>query len=251
MAREKKIVSGFVRRRSLKNELAYRQTQQQLLDSSRRIAEAKLLALRIQMNPHFVYNSLNSINYFILRNEAERASLYLTKFSKLMRQIILNTATEWVSLRDELKAMQVYVELEQLRSDNGFDILLTVSDSLNPDSVCIPPLVMYAYVENAIRHGLLQQHVDKPLLRINCFQQNDYVSIQIVDNGIGRAASIRAQLNGLTAHKSYGHKITSQRLQLVNEIYDVDARIDFRDLTTDTGASVGTCVTFTMKLKQP
>ncbi|WP_420151416.1 sensor histidine kinase [Spirosoma sp.] len=249
MTRAKKTISGSTYQQSVKNELAYRQAQQQLLESNRRLAEAKLLAMQMQMNPHFVYNSLNSINYFILQHEAEQASLYLTKFSKLMRQVMTNTAAEWVSVRNELNALQIYVELEQLRSDNGFDLILTVSESLNTDKVCIPPLITHPYVENAIRHGLLQPQVDKPVLRINCFQQDDSLFIQIIDNGIGRAASAQAQRHGLTAHKAYGHTLTKERLRIINEINNVDACIDVADLNTDEGAPAGTCVTFSMKSK--
>ncbi|UFH53666.1 sensor histidine kinase [Spirosoma sp. KNUC1025] len=249
MARDKKTISRSTYPKSIKSELAYRRAQQQLLESNRRIAETKLLALRMQMNPHFVYNSLNAINKFVLENEAEQASLYLTKFSKLMRQAMLNTLSEWVSLSHELKALQIYIELELLRSDNAFEMILNVSDSLKPDTVCIPPMITYPYVENAIRHGLLQQHVHKPTLRIDCFEQDGNLLIQIADNGIGRAASAQAQLDGLTAHKSYGHSITVERLQLVNEVYDVGSRIDFTDLNTPSGNPAGTCVTFTMKLK--
>ena len=233
---------------SQKNELYWQ--AQQLLESNRRIAETKLLALRMQMNPHFVYNSLNAINKFVLENEAEQASLYLTKFSKLMRQAMANTLTEWVSLSNELKALQLYIDLELLRSDNQFNFILTLSESFNPDRVCLPPMVIYPYIENAIRHGLLQSTVDNPTLRVNCHQQGGYLLIAITDNGIGRTASARAQANDLTAHKSYGHTITEERLQIVNEIYGVDAHIDISDLDTDTGDPAGTCVTFAMKLKQ-
>ncbi|MBD2753582.1 histidine kinase [Spirosoma sp. BT704] len=203
----------------------------------------------MQLNPHFVFNSLNAINYYILRHESEQASTYLTKFSKLIRQAMLNTATEWIPLRNELTALQTYIDLELLRSNNAFEMILNISESLNPDDICIPPMIMYPYVENAIRHGLLQQPITKPVLRINCSAEKGYLLIQIADNGIGRAASMQAQRNGLTAHKSYGHTITTERLQLINDLYGSDSRVDFTDLITNTGTSAGTCVTFSMKLK--
>ncbi|GAB3998377.1 hypothetical protein GCM10028807_45900 [Spirosoma daeguense] len=234
----------------IETELAYQRVQQQLSDNEHRITETKLLALRLQMNPHFVFNSLNAINKFVLENESEQASLYLTKFSRLMRQIMANTASEWVSLRNELRALQIYVELELLRCDNRFAFTLTVSQSLPVDMVFIPPMVTYPYIENAIRHGLLQPNVDKPTLHMNCDVQDGYLRIQISDNGIGRAASTKSQVSGLTAHKSYGHTLTQERLQLVNQLYDADAGIHVTDLTTDMGTPAGTDVTFTMKLRQ-
>ncbi|WP_245859403.1 histidine kinase [Spirosoma aerolatum] len=237
--------------RRVETEQAYQQVQQQLAINNRRIAETKLLALRLQMNPHFIFNSLNAINKFVLENESEQASLYLTKFSKLMRQIMANTANEWVSLSNELTALKLYVELESLRCDNQFNFQLTVSESLNPDLVSIPPMVTYPYIENAIRHGLLQPNVRKPTLCIDCREQDGYLVIEITDNGIGREASAKAQLRGLTAHKTYGHALTEERLQIVNEVYDVNAGIYFTDLTRPTGEPAGTSVIFTMKLKQP
>ncbi|GAB3714731.1 hypothetical protein GCM10027592_54730 [Spirosoma flavus] len=232
-------------------ELAYQRVQQQLSENNRRMAETKLLALRLQMNPHFVFNSLNAINKFVLENESEQASLYLTKFSRLMRQIMANTSTEWVSLHNELKALQLYVELELLRCDHQFEFVFTIGKSLLIDTVLIPPMVTYPYIENAIRHGLLQPNVVKPTLRVDCYVQDDHLYIVIGDNGIGRAASAKTQVSGLTAHKSYGNTLTQERLQLVNQIYDADASITITDLTTDSGQPAGTDVTFTMKLRQP
>ncbi|MBD2702882.1 histidine kinase [Spirosoma sp. BT702] len=235
----------------VETELAYQRVQQQLSENNRRMAETKLLALRLQMNPHFVFNSLNAINKFVLENESEQASLYLTKFSRLMRQIMANTSMEWVSLHNELKALQLYIELELLRCDNQFEFVFTIGKSLLIDTVFIPPMVTYPYIENAIRHGLLQPNVVKPTLRVECYVENDYLYIAIGDNGIGRAASIKSQVNGLTAHKSYGNTLTQERLQLVNQIYDADASITINDRTTTTGQPAGTDVTFTMKLRQP
>jgi two-component system LytT family sensor kinase len=237
--------------RRVQIEQAYQQTERQLLENNKRIAETKLLALRMQMNPHFVFNSLNAINKFILQNEVDEASLYLTKFSRLMRQMIDNTQTEWVSLRSELKALQTYIELEQLRSDNTFDFSLVINPAISQDTVHVPPLLLQPYVENAIRHGLLQQKTENPLLQIDCQQVAGFLVICIADNGIGREASKQSQGNGLMAHKAHGSRIAEERLQIVNEIYGVDARIDVADLVDSVGAPAGTCVTFTMKLKQP
>ncbi|MGA0555829.1 histidine kinase [Larkinella sp. VNQ87] len=235
--------------RRVQIEQAYRQTERQLLENNKRIAEAKLMALRMQMNPHFVFNSLNAINKFVLQNDVDEASLYLNKFSRLMRQIIVNTQTEWVPLRHELKAIETYVELERLRSDNSFDFTLTVGRTLSQDTVQVPPLLIHPYVENAIWHGLLPQKAEKPHLQIDCQQVAGFLVISIADNGVGREASKRAQANSLTAHKSHGSRIAEERLQIVNKIYGVDARIDVADLVDSAGVPAGTCVTFTMKLK--
>lgn len=230
---------------------AYRHTEWQLMQHTKRAAEIKLQALRMQMNPHFIFNSLNSINNFILQDNPEQASAFLTRFSRLMRQVMNNSSTEWVSLRDELKALQIYMELEQLRCDNKFVVLINVGPSLDQDTVHIPPLLIQPYVENAIWHGLLHKKQGQPLLTIDCDRQEDRLVIHIHDNGIGRGASAALYKKRLTDHKSHGMQITEERLQIVNEVYHVDAIVQISDLYDAAGQAAGTTVILTMKLKQP
>ncbi|WP_338874853.1 histidine kinase [Spirosoma sp. SC4-14] len=229
-------------------EEAYRRAERQLMETNRRVAETKLTALRMQMNPHFIFNSLNSINKFILQNDGERASDLLTKFSRLIRQVLINSRAEWVSLRNELNVLQIYLELERLRSDNKFDILFSISDDLNLDMVHVPLLITQPYVENAIWHGLLPMQGGKPQLQIQCRQEKDRLIIDIEDNGIGRAASARLQANSLTAHKTHGIAITEERLNLINEMYGADARITICDRYKAGSTPTGTHVCFTQKL---
>ncbi|MFD2574254.1 histidine kinase [Spirosoma soli] len=229
-------------------EQAYRQAERQLMETNKRVAETKLLALRTQMNPHFIFNSLNSINKFILQQDADHASDLLTKFSRLMRQVLDNSKTEWVSLRNELKALEIYLELEQLRCDNKFEVRLYVDPDLDLDTIHLPPLITQPYVENAIWHGLLPKKEGSAMLQISCRKQQDYLTIEINDNGIGRVASAQLRSNPLTNHKAQGVKLTEERLQLVNEMYGVAARIDIADQYDAGGASAGTCVYFTLKL---
>ncbi|MBC7572478.1 MAG: histidine kinase [Spirosoma sp.] len=229
-------------------EQAYRQAGQQLMETNKRVAETKLLALRMQMNPHFIFNSLNSINSLILQNEADQASTLLTKFSRLMRQILDNSRTDWVPLRNELKALRIYVELEQLRCDNRFEVSFQISDALDQDLVRVPPLIMQPYVENAIWHGLLPQKEDIRQLLIVCRKAENRLIIEIIDNGIGREASSRLRQNLLTNHKEYGVNLIEERLRLMNEMYDVDGTITYMDQYHKSGLPAGTCVNFTLKL---
>ena len=138
-------------------EEAFRKTEFQLMENNRKIAETKLLALRLQMNPHFIFNSLTAINNFILNNDAEHASLLLTKFSRFVRQVLDNSKTEWIPLQDEIKALQIYIELEQLRFENKFEVHIEVSPDINKQMIHVPPLIIQPYVENAIWHGLLHK----------------------------------------------------------------------------------------------
>ncbi len=229
-------------------EQAYRYAERQLIETNRRVAETKLMALRMQMNPHFIFNSLTSINSFILMKDGERASELLTKFSRLVRQVLDNAKTEWVSLRKELKALQIYVELEQLRCEKKFEVQFAISDDMDLDIIHVPPLITQPYVENAIWHGLLPKKEGNSTLRINCRKEGANLFIEIHDNGIGRTASAHLRPNPLTNHKSEGIKCMEERLQLVNEMYGADARITIVDNYEAEGVSVGTSVYFTLKL---
>ena len=229
-------------------EQAYRQAERQLMETNKRVAETKLMALRMQMNPHFIFNSLNSINSLILHNQPDQASTLLTKFSRLMRQILDNARTEWISLRSELEALRIYVELEQLRCDNRFEVSFHVCENLDQGLVKVPPLITQPYVENAIRHGLLPKVEGSRLLRITCRKEENRLVIEIIDNGIGREASKHSGLTPLTSHKLYGVHLIEERLQLMNEMYSVEGSITHTDLFHTSGLPAGTCVNFTLKL---
>jgi LytS/YehU family sensor histidine kinase len=231
-------------------EEAYRKTEFQLMENNRKIAETKLLALRLQMNPHFIFNSLTAINNFILNKNTDQASLLLTKFSRFMRQVLDNSKTEWISLRNELKALQIYIELEQLRFEGKFEVDIKVNNDIDQDMVHVPPLIIQPYVENAIWHGLLHKKDGPAILSIICWKQNDMLYLQIEDNGIGRVASAKTNKNGLTSHKSHGLKVTEERLQILNQIYNVEASVHIIDVLLGDFQSGGTQVILQMKIKR-
>ncbi len=154
------------------------------------MAEAEMKALRAQMNPHFIFNSLNSIQKYIWENKQEDASEYLTKFARLMRSVLLNSGAKLVTLESELTALKLYVELEHRRSNNKFDYEIHVSDSLDDTTILVPPLVLQPYVENAIWHGLLPKE-GRGFLRIDIQPHGShYLQYTVEDNGVGR------QVNG-------------------------------------------------------
>ncbi|MBC7826806.1 MAG: histidine kinase [Chitinophagaceae bacterium] len=232
-------------------EEAYRQTEFKLIENNRKIAETKLLALRLQMNPHFIFNSLTAINNFILNNDAEHASGLLTKFSRFVRQVLDNSRTEWVSLQDELKALQIYIELEQLRFENKFELNIKVGPDVDREMVHVPPLIIQPYVENAIWHGLLHKKEGIAILSINCWKEEDRLYLQIEDNGIGRQASAKINKNNaLTSHRSHGMKVTEERLQILNQVYNVEAVVSVVDLLLGDYQPAGTQVTLRMKIKR-
>jgi sensor histidine kinase YesM len=215
----------------------------------KKIATVEMGSLRAQMNPHFMFNSLNSINNFILKNDPDNASGYLTKFSRLMRLILDNSRNEWVLLENELKALELYIELEALRFDNAFDYRIEVTEDVNPEAVLVPPMIIQPYVENAIWHGLLHRKESGGKLDIHIWKNGGMLNIEIEDNGIGREEAKKRKSKTATKQKSHGMEITSQRLEIVNKLYGVHASVAIKDVVNGMGESEGTVVLLHMLYK--
>jgi LytS/YehU family sensor histidine kinase len=179
------------------------------------IKEAEMQTLRSQMNPHFIFNSLNSINSYIIQNKASEASGYLTTFSKLMRNILDNSKHKTINLDKEIKTLDLYMQLEAVRLEHKFTYTLNYPDDLDIETMQIPPLALQPFIENAIWHGIQNK---KEAGHINVdFQsgEDENLIITITDDGIGRKASALLKKNQ-TAHKSYGIDITTNRLLMLN-----------------------------------
>ncbi len=241
------VVSGliyyYVRRRIM----VIREKEKTKRDYERKIAEVEMHALRAQMNPHFMFNSLNSINNFILKNDPDNASGYLTKFSRLMRLILDNSRNEWVLLENELKALELYIEMEVVRFDHVFEYEIIVSPEINVSTTSIPPMIIQPYVENAIWHGLLHRKKPGGKLMIKLWHEQDRLHISIEDNGVGREEAARQKSKSATKHKSHGMKITAERIEIVNRIYNVNATVKIDDLPGQNGTIGGTKVSLTLK----
>jgi ligand-binding sensor domain-containing protein len=209
---------------------------------NQRIALTEMAALRAQMNPHFVFNCLSSINRFILVNQPEEASAYLTKFSRLIRLILDNSRTETVPLNKELEALKLYVEMEQMRFNDRFEYRLTVADDVQAEQLDIPPLLIQPYVENAIWHGLM--HKKAPgLLQVRVFYEEKKLCIEVEDDGIGRQRAMELKSRSATVHKSHGMEVTAQRLEVINQLYGTNAEVRTADLVDGNGEAMGTKVT--------
>ncbi len=209
---------------------------QELIETTKKIAEYRMMALRSVMNPHFLFNSLNSIQYFIAKNERELALTYLSLFSKLVRKILESSITIKISLTDELSILKYYVELENLRFDNKFAVIFDISAELNTDEVEVPSLVLQPYVENSVIHGLLNKDRGQGVLKVKIIQKDDLLLCTIEDNGIGREAA--SGLKHGIDHKSIGMKVTEERLKIINKIDDVSVNII--DLYDEQGTPIGT-----------
>ncbi len=208
----------------------------------RRLLHTEMSALRAQMNPHFLYNCLNSIDHYIIKNETEKASDYLGRFSRLMRLTLQNSRSRTVPLKDDLEALRLYLEMESLRFPGTFEYEISVSDQVSDDLTEVPPMLIQPFVENAILHGLKP----KPgggKVTIEAFHENEHLCLTIEDNGIGRAkAQELAAQRRRSKRRSYGMQITQERVQMFNDLYGGEATIDIIDLTDDEGQPAGTRV---------
>lgn len=181
-----------------------------------KIIESEMKSLRSQMNPHFIFNSLNSINGFVIENKTHLASDYLTKFARLIRLILENSKNETIILEKELDTLKLYLLMESLRFEDKFEYHIQIEKGIELEEICIPPLIIQPFVENAIWHGLLHR-TSKGKLEINIFQKSNQLGIQIIDDGIGREKSATYKNIKHKSRKSYGIEITKQRILSLNK----------------------------------
>ncbi len=198
--------------------------------------------LRTQMNPHFIFNCLSSINLFILKNDCETASFYLNKFARLMRQVLEYSDSELITLKEELDTLTLYIELEKMRYSQHFDYRIDIEKSLNTQNRQILPLILQPYVENAIWYGLKHKKKGKGFLDIHVFEKDHYLNIIIEDNGIGRAQSLDIHRRRSSFLKPQTMAVTEERIAGFNAQYGLDARVDIVDISDKNGVAKGTRV---------
>lgn len=183
---------------------------------TKEIAEVEMKALRAQINPHFLFNSLNSINSYILKNDNKLASRYLVKFSQLVRNILNHSSTAYITLSEELNTIDLYMRIEGMRFNNQFSYLVDLDPEINTANIQIPSLLLQPYVENAIWHGLLHKEGEKNITIRVRKQSMESVCIEIEDNGVGR--KMAAEIEQKPQHrKSFGMQLGESRLKLMND----------------------------------
>jgi two-component sensor histidine kinase len=211
----------------------YRTRQQLYLQTVK--YELEIKALRAQMNPHFIFNCLNTIDAYIVRKQFIEASDCLQKFSQLIRHILENSEFQTISIDQEIKTLRLYIELEQERFAHTFQYELAVDPSLTEDSYQIPPLLLQPFVENAILHGLRHLKNKDGMLRINLQQivlnQKESLFCQIEDNGIGREASAKLNEHHRERHKSMGMNVTFERIAAHQAHYGELMKTQIEDLS--------------------
>ena len=212
------------------------------------LAELKILALRSQMNPHFIFNSLNSIKLYIINNEKENAVYYLNKFSKLIRKILDATRQNSISLAEELETMQLYVSIENIRFDGELEFEVEKDPQLFLEDIKLPSLILQPFLENAIWHGLPLASEKKLNIVIEEPEANK-VAIHIEDSGIGRQRSDEINTKKLHKRKSVGIKMTRERLNIFYRNYSNNYALKFEDLVHPNGEPAGTRVSLVLPLK--
>jgi LytS/YehU family sensor histidine kinase len=213
--------------------------QHENINLKQKSSELEMQALRAQMNPHFIFNSLNSINRFILQNNKTQASEYLTKFSKLIRLILQNSEAALIPLESELESMELYLDLEALRFDYKFGYKISVPKDLDISALKVPPLIIQPYAENAIWHGLMHKE-EKGQLDIEIYQEADHLYFKITDDGIGRKQATNRIDKSATRHKPMGMRITADRIAMMQHADSKEQSILINDLKGADGSDAGT-----------
>ena len=188
-----------------------------------------LKSMRTQMNPHFIFNALNSVNGFIARNDELNANKYLIRFSKLMRSVLDNSESDFIPLSDEISLLELYLQLEHSRFADKFDYDFNVDENIDIRTYQIPPMLIQPYIENAIWHGLRYKE-SGGLLSVNISKEQDKLAITIKDNGIGRTKSKELKSENQKKMKSRGIKNTQKRLEILEKIYKKEIHLSIKDV---------------------
>lgn len=197
------------------------------------VAETEMKALRAQMNPHFLFNSLNSIGDYISQNKNELAGDYLAKFAKLMRMVLENSEKKEVTLADDIKALELYMQLEALRMNHKFSYEVEIDKGIDPDTTLIPPLLLQPFVENSIWHGIAKKQ-GTGKIKVSVRREGEMINCIIEDDGVGRKQVMEQQQPVDNEKKSLGMKITNARIQILNKVKNAAAGIQLFDLAQGT-----------------
>jgi ligand-binding sensor domain-containing protein len=214
-----------------------------------RVSETELQALRAQMNPHFIFNAINSVQYFITRNDPESSQRYLAKFARLIRYVVDNSKPALIPLKTELEALNLYLELESLRFENKFHYQFFIDKNINVNSTLIPSMLIQPYVENAIWHGLMHKKETGTIV-ISMTLNDDKISCVVKDDGIGRIKSAEIKQKTQASHKSLGLALTKERLDIINQVNKTDLSVVINDLYDSNNNARGTSVMISIPIKQ-
>ncbi|HKZ36696.1 MAG TPA: histidine kinase [Chryseolinea sp.] len=187
-----------------------------------------LKSLRGQMNPHFIFNALNSVNQFISQQDERTANRFLSEFALLMRLVLENSQEDFIPLQKEQEILSLYLKLEHYRFRDKFDYEIKVDENVNPEAIQIPPMLIQPYIENAVWHGLRYKN-EKGKLLLHFYRQNGNLVAEITDDGVGRQRSAELKTENQKKHNSTGLKNIEERLAIINKVYRLDCRVHIED----------------------
>lgn len=225
-----------------------RKREEEKFNLHQRIAQTELQALRAQMNPHFVFNAINSVQYFITHNDPDSSQKYLSKFARLIRYVVDNSKPANIPLKTEIDALTLYLELEALRFSNKFVYEIIIEPGVNVNYIQIPSMLIQPYVENSIWHGLMHKKGNGKIeIRFSIHQNTLHCTIK--DDGIGRLKSAQLkEANPNTLHKSLGMNITKDRLEIINQMNNSSLNLVIDDVLNSDNAVIGTVVKLNIPL---
>ncbi|MDO9372936.1 MAG: histidine kinase [Ferruginibacter sp.] len=213
-----------------------------------KITEIQMQVLRAQMNPHFIFNSLNSIENFMMQNEKRLASDYLNKFTRLIRTILDSSLNQLIPLVKDMEALQLYIDLQQLRFNDKFKYQSVVDPQLQNGDYKVPSLIIQPYVENAIEHGIAHCENVEPEIKVSAQLKNDHILYVVEDNGIGRHQAALYNAQNKKQHKSVGMTITENRIKIFNGTASTDDDVQIEDLYDTDKQPIGTRVSVKIKI---
>jgi len=223
-----------------------RKQEQKKLEQEKEMLELEAKALRAQMNPHFIFNCLNSIKSLIQQHEEEKSVTYLTTFSKLIRTLFNNADKKAISLYDEIETCRLYLQLESMRFDAKFSYSVNVDNDIDMKSILVPALIIQPFIENAVWHGIVPRN-SAGKVALNVLEKDRHIQIVIEDDGIGREASERNKPDTGLVHQSRGVNLTQSRLELDNLLRQRQAVLETIDIKDEKGMARGTKVIITIK----
>jgi LytS/YehU family sensor histidine kinase len=196
-----------------------------------------LKSLRSQMNPHFIFNALNSVNHFIAQQDERTANKFLSEFSQLMRLVMENSQEDFIPLNKEQEILSLYLKLEHYRFRDKFEYEIKIDDSINTESIEVPPMLIQPYIENAVWHGLRYKETKGKLL-LQFLKEDSHLVVRIQDDGIGRKRSTELKTQNQKKHNSTGIRNIQERLAIINKVYGTNYRVNIEDAPSGSGTHV-------------
>ena len=219
-----------------------KEEEAQKSETNLKFAELELQALQAQLNPHFIFNSLGAIQYFIKTNEKEKADAYLTSFARLMRLFLESSKNKYITLAEEIEMLRLYIQLEQLRFKNSFTASITLDPELDPAQIYIPSLLLQPFIENAINHGLFHKEGPGNLALDFSPMEDEGLLVTLEDNGIGREKAQEIKKRSVLNYKSRAMQIIDERREVLSKVEDYHIDIEIKDLYHPNKNAAGTKV---------